>query len=471
MKPVHCAAVDLGATSGRVVVGTWNGRSLRLSEVHRFPNQFRSMGGHDYWSLPDIWSETRTGLAKARDAFPGLASVGVDGWAVDHVLLGADGRQVHPVHAYRDPRTARASARLSRSDLSSIYSLTGIPNYAYNTSLQLEETLAACPGIERVAHRCLFIPDYFNYLLSGRMENELSIASHSQLLDARGCRWSPGALRRFGVPSRWFQGPSVSPRRLGAVQASLPELKGVLSILVPGHDTACAFAAMPAAPCGSDLFLSSGTWSLLGFESGKPFLGSDALRAGVSNERMGDGTYRPLKSCLGLWLIERVLTGFDVRPAGPRDWKALIDSAEKSPVPSGHLGLDDQSLFNPASMKDAIDSQLRRRGVPLPRGLAAYVSLICRSIARGHASAAADLARLAGRPFGRIIMVGGGSQNRLLCQATADAAGLPVSSYSLEGAAVGNLASQLIALGEVGELAQFRMILSRNLRGRTFNPA
>src|SRR5665213_1616657 len=147
MKTVHCAAVDLGATSGRVIVGRWDRRGLALTEVHRFPNQFRSLAGHEYWDLPGLWSEVRAGLIKARALFPRLASVGVDGWAVDHVLVDAGGRPVFPVHAYRDTRTVAASERLARRGIERVYALTGISNYPYNTSLQLQETLAALPGI------------------------------------------------------------------------------------------------------------------------------------------------------------------------------------------------------------------------------------------------------------------------------------------------------------------------------------
>ena len=469
MKTVHCAAVDLGATSGRVIVGQWTGRSLALTEVHRFPNQFRSMAGHEYWDIPGLWSEVRAGLGKARRAFPRLASVGVDGWAVDHVLVDARGRPVFPVHAYRDKRTARASERLGRRGIDRVYALTGIPNYPYNTSLQLQETLASCPGMAEVASRCLFIPDYFNFLISGKMVNELSVASHSQLIDVNGRDWSNVALRHFGIPRSWFGEAALSPRRLGGA-TGVAELKGVVSVLVPGHDTACAFAAMPAAPDSSDLFLSSGTWSLLGIESGVPLLGPAALEARISNERAGDGSYRPLKSCLGLWLLERVLLGFSTRPETPSAWRKLVAAAAKAQAPEDLLDLTDTTLFNPPSMRGAIDRQLRRRRARVPRDLPGYVRLICASLGNGHADAVHAIERLSGRAFRRILIVGGGSQNRLLCQATADAAGLPVASYSLEGAAVGNISAQLVALGEVRDNAAFREAHSLQLRKAAYFP-
>ncbi len=469
MKTVHCAAVDLGATSGRVIVGKWDGRGLALTEVHRFPNQFRSLAGHEYWDIPGIWGQVRDGLVKAKARFPRLASVGVDAWAVDHVLTDPGGRPVFPCHAYRDTRTARGSARLGARGIGRIYALTGIPNYAYNTSLQLEETLASSPGVAAVAARCLFIPDYFNFLISGRMVNELSVASHSQLIDVNGSGWSAPALRHFGIPARWFGKPAKSPRRLGPV-TGIAGLGGVASILVPGHDTACAFAAMPASPDGSDIFLSSGTWSLVGIESGVPLVGPGALAARVSNERSGDGLYRPLISCLGLWLLERVLLGFNRRPGTPSSWRRLIAESAAASAPEELLDLGDKALFNPPSMRDAIDAQLRRRGARIPRGLAGYARLICASLGNGHAGAVNSLGRLSGRRLPRILMVGGGSQNSLLCQETSDAAGLPVASYALEGAAAGNIAAQLVALGAIRDNAAFREVYSRQLRKTVYLP-
>ena len=260
-----------------------------------------------------------------------------------------------------------------------------------------------------------------------------------------------------------------SPRRLGPV-TGIPELRGVASVLVPGHDTACAFAAMPAAVDGSDLFLSSGTWSLLGIESDVPLLGPGALGARVSNERSGDGRYRPLISCLGLWLLERVLLGFSRRPQTPPAWRRLIAEAGAAPAPGDQLDHRDNDLVNPTSLRAAIDAQLGRRRLRVPRDPAAYARLICASLGSGHADAVHALERLSGRRFGRILMVGGGSQNRLLCQETADAAGMPVDSYALEGAAAGNIAAQLVALGVIRDIAAFREVYSRQLRKVAYLP-
>lgn len=478
-RTLYSAALDFGATSGRVILGHWANNRLTLTEVHRFPNAFRSLNGHDYWEIGTLWHEALTGLRKAVAALPRgakLASVGVDFWGVDFVLLNDAGRLVFPVHAYRDARSQPGLRRLAntRAALARIYAATGIPNVFYNSSLHLEETVASCPAITDLATRCLFLPDYFNYLLSGRMENELTISSTSQLLDVHSTDWSPEALKYFRLPPQWFTKPILSCTKLGRIQktisSELPALADAQVIAVPGHDTACAYDAMPASPDGTDLFLSSGTWSLVGFESDTPVLGAEALAARISNERIGDGRYHPLTNVIGLWLLEGIMKDFASRPTNDKQWSALITAAEKLPRPAALLDVTDPAFANPASMKAAIDTQIRRRKLRAPSNLAGYARLICDSLGRGHADAMRNFERLAGRKFNRILIVGGGSKNRLLCQATANEAGVPVVSFALEGTAVGNLARQLIALGAVKDLPTFRRHLGANLKQKIYRP-
>ena len=474
MPTIYTAAVDFGATSGRVILGAWSKNRLKLTEVHRFPNTFRTLAGHDYWDIGTLWHEAQTGLRKAVAALPRgakIASVGVDVWGVDFALVNDAGRLVFPIHAYRDARTQPGLKRLAhtRAALARIYAATGIPNVFYNSSLQLEETVATCPAITDLATRCLFLPDYFNFLLSGRMENEFTIASTTQLIDVHSTDWSRAALKHFRLPPQWFTQPILSGTRLGPVK-NFPELAGTQVIAVPGHDTAAAYDAMPANPDGTDLFLSSGTWSLVGFESDHPVLGADALAARISNERIGDGRYRPLTNVIGLWLLEGTMKDFASRPADDKAWAALITAAEKLPAPAALLDVTDPAFTNPRSMKAAIDAQLKRRKLPTPKNLAAYTRLICDSLGRGHADAMRAFEKMAGKKFRRILIVGGGSKNRLLCQATANAAGIPVVSFALEGTAVGNIASQLIALRAVKNLPTFRRLLGANLAQKIYTP-
>jgi rhamnulokinase len=520
-KPLFCAAVDLGATSGRVILGTWAKQKLTLKEVHRFPNALRSANGHDYWDIPGLWQEVQKGLAGAVAALPRgakLASVGVDTWGVDYVLTNDAGRIVFPTHAYRDSRTQAGLSHLTntRAALDRIYAATGIPAVFYNSSLQLAETIESCPAITDLATRCLFLPDYFNYLLSGKMANGLSIASTTQMLDVHGDDWSRPALDYFRVPPTWLSKPVPAGAKLGKLgpevgrilrmsrssdrgssgRLALPAndpLANTQVIAVPGHDTTCAYDAMPAAADGTDIFLSSGTWSLVGFESAQPLLGAEALAARVANDRTGRGEYRPLVNVIGLWLLEGLMKDFASRPTHDREWERLIKEAEAiSGQPSavssksgrvgssglrsqvsglgGLLDVRDPAFSNPPSMKAAIDAQLKRRELPLPKNLAGYVRLICDSLGQGHADAISTFERLSGRTFKRILMVGGGSKNRLLCQATANASGLPVHSFSLEGSVVGNLANQLIALKAVKNLATFRSLYAPTLKQTIYKP-
>ena len=471
---IYCAAIDLGATSGRVILGTWSKNKLTLKEVHRFPNAFQSIGGHDYWNIAGLWNEILFGIRAAAAALPrgaSLSSVGVDTWGVDYALVNGAGRLVHPVHAYRDGRTQAGLQRLAntRAALERVYAATGIANVFYNSSLQLEEVIASCPAIADLATRCLFLPDYFNYLLSGRMANELTIASTTQLLDVHSADWSRAALDHFHIPATWFSKPILAGTKLGKVRG-IDALKTTQVIAVPGHDTACAYDAMPASPDGTDLFLSSGTWSLVGFESDTPVLGVEALAACISNERIGDGRYRPLANVIGLWLLEGTLKDFASRPKSDAEWARLIDAAEKLPASAALLDVTDAAFTNPESMKAAIDAQLKKRRIVPPKNLAGYARLICDSLGRGHADAKAAFERMSGRAFKRILIVGGGSKNRLLCQATADACGVPVVSFALEGTAVGNLASQLIALKALKNTAAFRALFGKTLKQTIYTP-
>jgi rhamnulokinase len=478
-RSIFSAALDFGATSGRVILGQWSSNRLTLREVHRFPNAFRTLAGHDYWDLGTLWHEALIGLRKVVEALPrgaALASLGVDCWGVDYVLVNDAGRLVFPVHAYRDPRSQPGLKRLAntRAALDRIYAATGIPNVFYNSSLHLEETVTACPAITDLATRCLFLPDYFNFLLSGRMENEITVASTSQLLDVHSTDWSRAALDYFRIPPQWFTQPILAGTKLGGIRKEIVAGSAGLAktrvVAVPGHDTACAYDAMPASPDGTDLFLSSGTWSLVGFESDTPVLGRDALTARISNERIGDGRYRPLTNVIGLWMLEGTLKDFASHPSTDREWAALIDAAEKLPAPHPLLDVVDPAFANPTSMKQAIDAQLKKRKISAPKNLAGYTRLICDSLGRGHADAMQAFERMTGRKFRRVLMVGGGSKNRLLCQATANATKIPVVSFALEGTAVGNIASQLIAIGAVKDLSTFRRHLADDLKQRVYHP-
>lgn len=472
--PLHCAAVDLGATSGRVMIGTWSRQQLNLREVHRFPNGVRQVGERAYWDIAGLWEQVQHGLRLAAASLPEgetIRSVGVDTWGVDYVLVDADGRPVYPTHAYRDSRTQAGLKALAddAGQLEKIYRATGIPAVFYNTSLQLAETVQTHPAITSIAARCLLLPDYFNFLLSGKMTNGQAIAGTAQLLDVKRGSWSRSTLKHFGIPAKWFTPPQKSAAKLGRVRG-IPGLKQTTVVAVPGHDTTCAYDAIPAAADGTDILLSSGTWSIVGMEHDKPLLNRTAAEARIANDQTGRGDYRPLINVIGLWLMEETLKDFQSRPTKASEWAKLIKAASALAAPDALLDVKDPAFANPPSMRQAIDAQLKRRRIKPPAELVGYVRLICDSLGQGHADVIDILSKLSGRSFQRIIMVGGGSRNGLLCQATADAAGLPVVSCELEGSAVGNIANQLIALKAVKNLAEFRNHLSKQLQTKIYRP-
>ncbi|GAB5559449.1 MAG: rhamnulokinase [Synoicihabitans sp.] len=471
-QPLHCAAIDLGATSGRVMVGTWHRNRLETREVHRFPNGINQVGERAYWNVSGLWTEVQKGLELAAASLPEgevLESVGVDTWGVDYVLVDENGRTVYPTHAYRDSRTQPGLKALQDDlpRLKKIYATTGIPAVFFNTSLQLAETMATHPGVTTLARRCLLLPDYFNFLLSGKMANGLAIAGTSQLLNIKKGNFSAAVLRHFGIPAKWFTPPVKTGAKLGRVQ-SIPAIKNAKVIVVPGHDTTCAYDAIPASPEGSDVLISSGTWSLVGMEHDRPLLGAEAATACIANDQTGRGGFRPLVNVIGLWLLEETLKDFQSRPHNAKQWAKLISAARRLPPHTDLLDVNDPAFANPSSMRAAIDQHLKRKHVTPPSDLPGYMRLICDSLGQGHADVIAKLTRLSGRQFKRVIMVGGGSRNSLLCQATADAAGIPVVSCELEGSAVGNMANQLISLRAVKNLAEFRGHLAKQLETKIY---
>ncbi len=469
MSKVHAAAIDLGATSGRVIVGTWANDTLELTEVHRFPNAFHRLNNNDYWDIAALFTQVRKGLQEAKRLFPDLVSCGVDTWGVDHVLLDEDGRLVFPMHAYRDQRTEPLRQRLIDSgDDRRLYDWTGLPPINYNTALQLGETLSAYPALKDMASRVLLLPDYFNYLLSGRMCNEVSIASTGQLLDLTEMSFSEGALDYFGIPQQWFEGPTRAGVKLGKVR-DIEGLEGVETILVPGHDTSCAFEAIPKT--GNDIFISAGTWLLTGGLTAQPAKGEAAYKLGVSNERDGLGGYRPNKILLGLWLLEQLSLKFPDRPTSGAGWDALADQAEDEPTPDTLIDCTDQTLFNPDDMREAIEANIRQQGGTPPTTLAAYMRLICDSLAQSVANTVKQFGQMTGESFDNIAIVGGGSKNQLLCQRIADACGLPVTSYNLEGTSVGNIGYQLLGLGVIENLDVYRAAIAKGINKHVYRPA
>ena len=458
---VAVAAVDLGASGGRVMAGQVGRADVVLHEVHRFPNLPVSAGGTLYWDILRLFADVRHGLEAAARRFP-LASAGIDSWGVDYGLLDASGALLgNPVH-YRDGRTEGVAARVQASmPAAELYAITGIQHLPFNTIYQL----AATPMLEHAA-TMLLIPDLLAYWLTGEAGAEVTNASTTSLFDVRAQSWATGVARRAGIPPRIF--PPL--RRPGEVIGSLngPNEAGssLRVIAVGSHDTASAVAAVPAAE-PNFAYISLGTWALAGVELDAPVLTGASRAANFTNETGIDGTIRYLRNVTGLWLLQECLRGWPDYSLGP-----LLEEAARIPALRFVIDPDDPVFLPPGDMPARIASWLAGRGEVVPAGPAETVRCILDSLALAYRRAIAEAQSLSGRYADVVHVVGGGARNELLCQLTADATGLPVIAGPAEATCFGNVLVQARALGAApGDLAGMRALIRSTQPLRSFAPA
>jgi len=459
--PVTVAAVDLGASGGRVMAGRVGAEGVELHEVHRFPNEPVAVSGTLYWDILRLYAEVRHGLAAAARRFA-LAGVGIDSWGVDFGLLDASGALLgNPVH-YRDARTSGVPARVHAAvPAADLYAVTGIQQLPFNTIYQL----AATPMLRHAA-TMLLIPDLLAYWLTGQVGAEITNASTTSLLEVHTRAWATEVIEKTGLPPRIFPplrrpgeiiGPVIGPNGPGS---PLPV------IAVASHDTASAVVAVPAA--GPDFaYISSGTWSLAGMELDAPVLTAAGRTANFTNEAGLDETIRYLRNLTGLWLLQQSLHCW---PGASLD--DLLAEAARLPRLRFVIDPDDPVFVPPGDMPGRIATWLAARGEAVPGGPAETVRCILDSMALGHRRAVAEAQSLSGRHADVVHIVGGGARNALLCQLTADATGLPVIAGPAEATALGNVLVQARALGVApGDLAGMRALIRSTQPLRSFAPA
>ncbi len=441
--PAQYLAFDLGASSGRAVLGTLEGGRMQMDEVHRFPTPLLKEGGSLWWDLESLWFDLEVGLEKALASAPGLRSLSVDSWAVDYVSLDAAGALLRRPYAYRDARTdgmlERAYETMSRS---AIWARTGVQFLPFNTLYQLLADQGDDPaGLEDVSAHAL-IADYFNYRFSGRLVIERTNASTTQLVSARSGEWDAELFEAFGLKVEPW--PEIVPpgTRLGVARRA-PSVAVVASC---SHDTGSAVAAAPAT--GDDwAFVSCGTWSLLGAVLDGPILTEAALDAGFTNEAGLDGTVRFLTNLTGLWALQEC-----AREWGVADWSALEDEAAAADPPVAPIDLEDARFVARGNMEERVRAAYRGQGQPEPQTRGEVARLVLASIAASYRRALRALEDVTGRSYATLHVFGGGSQNSLLCQLTADACGVRVVAGPAEATALGNLIVQARTMGDLGGL-------------------
>jgi rhamnulokinase len=453
---IAVVAIDLGAESGRVVLGRFDGDRVALDEVHRFPTPPRRHHGHLRWDLRGLWSQVRTGLAAAGEAAGTVDAVGVDAWGVDYGLLGRDGELLGDPVSYRDPRTAgllaEAAGQVGRDRL---YLATGIQLLEINTVFQLmAETRAG--NLER-ADRLLLIPDLFHHLLSGATVVEQTVASTTGAYDMASGRWATGLLDELGVPTHLLPEVVGAGTDLGPVKPELPGFAAARVVAPASHDTASAVVGVPFTDPDA-AYISSGTWSLVGVETTEPVINQAAMAANLTNEGGAFGTIRLLRNSSGLWLLQESRRQW-AREGRDYSYDDLVQLAAGVPEGVSFVNTDHPDFVAPGKMPARIRAYCARTGQPLPAEDGTLVRCIVDSLALGYRAAIDDLVMVTGRPVTAVHVVGGGSRNQLLNQAVADVTGLPVVAGPVEATALGNLLVQLIALGAVEDLAQARAVV------------
>jgi len=472
MNPHYYIACDLGAESGRVMLGTLENQKLELQEIHRFSNAPARIMRTYRWNTLRIFEELKLGLRKVADRGITPRSLSVDSWGVDYVLTRGREPQLGIPYNYRDPRTeATFEAAIKKATAARIFEATGIQFMAFNTLYQFVADMEQQPELLAVADRFLLIGDYFNYLFSGRGVAEESLASTTQIYDPRKRAWSRELIDTFGFNKAIFPEIVPSGTILGPIQQDIVEetkLKDVHVIATCSHDTGAAVVAVPAE--GDDwAFLSSGTWSLIGVELPEPLINDDVRRANFTNEAGHDGTTRFLKNISGLWLLQECRRAWakEGTDYGYEEitWLAL----ETEPLRS-LVNPNSSRLARPDHMPRKIQEACEAQGEPIPETPGQIARCILESLALTYRVAFEQLRELTGRPLNRLHIVGGGSQSKLLNQASADAIGCTVIAGPVEATAIGNVLVQAIALKDIASLVELRRTVRDSFPATIYKP-
>ena len=448
-------AVDFGGGSGRVMAGYIVDGKLLTEEIHRFINRIVLIGRHHYWNFPTLFAEMKEGLRKAA-ARPDLhiRSIGIDTWGVDFGLTDGVGNLLALPVTYRDRRTEGLSRQfMATCDADAHYAEAGLQTMDINTLFQLLAMQHEQADLRAIARPLLFMPDLFAFYLCGSATCEYTIASTSELLDARTRRWNERLIRRLGLRPEMFPAIVMPGTKRGTLLPDVARELGlapdVQVIAVGSHDTqSAAFAApIPAAESATTAFLSSGTWSLLGIDLPEPVLSPEARRAGFSNEGSVSGGVNFLQNITGLWFLQQLQAEWQKR-GNDRSHAQLVEMAESNPCPTV-IDVDDPDFANPRSMEQAITDYCRRNGLEVPANAGAMCYCVIHSLALRYAKGIAQLNALLPTPVRKVCIIGGGSRNTLLNRLTAEATGLEVYTGPAEATAIGNILVQAIAMGEI----------------------
>ncbi len=462
-------AIDIGASSGRHILGHVHDGQIVLEEMYRFENKQVHRNGHDCWDMDNLWNGILSGMKKCSREGKIPKSIGIDTWAVDYVLLDKDGRMLGDAVAYRDKRTDGmdivVEQKITAQDL---YARTGIQKQIFNTVYQLMALKEEDPGQLGGAESLLMLPDYLHYLLTGVKMQEYTNATSTGMVNAHTNQWDYELIHMLGYPEKLFRNLSMPGTTVGELLPEIQDEVGFNSkvVLPATHDTGSAFLAVPAQDDAA-VYLSSGTWSLIGVENKVPVTTEASRIQNFTNEGGAWHRYRYLKNIMGLWMIQSVrrelngevyVAGRESRHVSGRQWgfADLSGEAVKEQSFSSVVDVNDQCFLDPESMIDAIREYCRNTEQEVPETVGQVMQCIYRSLSRSYLETIQNLSRLTGKTYTCIHIVGGGCQDQYLNEMTARATGLPVYAGPVEGTAIGNQIVQMISAGEFSSLSQAR---------------
>ncbi len=471
MEYTHFFAVDLGATSGRTILGSFGEGKMELRELTRFPNHIIETGGHFFWDIYALYNEIINGLKVVAKEGITIQSIGIDTWGVDFVFIGKDGGLLRNPYCYRDPHTVGAMEEyFTHIPKEKVYDITGIQFMNFNSLFQLSTLKRnGCSALE-AADKILFIPDALSYMLTGKMVTEYTIASTSQILNPRTKKFEKELLDVVGVKEEQW-GRFVFPgEQIGTLTEEIQKMTGlgaVPVIAVAGHDTASAVAAVPAQN-EKFAYLSSGTWSLMGIEVKDAIINQKSYNMNFTNEGGIEGTTRFLKNICGMWLLERCRKEWDATQN--YSYPELIDAALAVPAFRSLINPDAPCFANPSSMIEAIRHYCLETNQPVPETYGEITRCIFDSLALRYKQVFGYLQDMAPFNIEKLHIIGGGSKNNQLNQFTCNAVGVPVVAGPSEGTAIGNIMLQAKANGLVKDIAEMRQLISTSIETALFTP-
>lgn len=461
----YCLSVDIGASSGRLVAGNMEAKRLNLYEVHRFENKLIEKNGHFCWDIESLFNEIKTGIHKCKEMDIVPTSIGIDTWAVDFVLLDEDDQLLTDAVAYRDPRTDGIMEEVTEIFMKErLYLETGIQFQKFNTLYQLYALKKQNPEVLKQAKTFLMIPDYLHFLLTGEKANEYTNATTTQLINAFTKNWDKEIMDTLGLDVEMFQAVHMPKTVLGPLKEELAAEFGFnMAVILPAtHDTGSAVLAVPQPE--DTVYISSGTWSLIGVENDFPICVTKALDYNFTNEGGMDGQFRFLKNIMGLWMIQEVKRNYGDRYS----FAELVELSKAANGAGSLVNVDDPRFLKPEHMVHEIQAYCRETGQQVPEQPGEIAKCVFESLSVSYQKAICEIEDIFEKKFSTINVIGGGSQNEFLNRLIAEKTKKEVFAGPVEATAIGNLVAQLIAVGEIADIKTARSIVKESFEVKKF---